>query len=1196
MLLTKLELFGFKSFANRIEIRFDRGVTAIIGPNGSGKSNIAEAIRWVLGEQSAKSLRGAKMEDVIFSGTQARKPMAYCEVQLTLDNSDHLLPVAYSEVQITRRVYRSGEGEYFINRAPCRLKDIVDIFRDTGIGREGYSTIGQGRIDDILSNRSEDRRAVFEEAAGISKYRARKEEAERKLVSTRANLLRIGDIVDGLYSRLGPLSEQSERAKQYLRYKEELKGVELNAFLHQYDRSRARIAGQSEAIAALSAREEALSQKCEELLSSAAAENDSARSADALISERQRALLELTRRVEQQDGESRVIAERAQRLQQDAAQADREAAEGRTLIAEREKALLGAESRRDALAENLSALSGNVRKREDELSKRIALITGQEEELERRKERIIEDMNRLSSAKIQSSRLSAMLDTISQRESEIAPAIASAKRECEEIEKEEAEHGEKVKSAEKAQKTAEEETEKAARAVSDAAAQAQENEKKRRELERENASLVSRVNLLREMQREFEGYYSGVKNLLRDSAKGLIGSGVLGVVAQLLRVPEKLEKPVEYALGAALQNIVTADENAAKRAIEHLRKNNYGRATFLPLTAITPRLLTDSEKSLLNRPGVLGVASDLVKTEPAYRNICENLLGRTVVVEDMDAGIALARDARHAFRVATLSGDIIHAGGSITGGSAQKKDVGLLGRENEINRITAEIKEIERGKAALFERDAAIKAAAEEAKIAGEEAGEKAQAARIALAQLSEKGETLELLQGQYAAKLTEKLAEAERLAETKRDIEKQFSEITKLQSSLENSKTVSEKDAESAQEAVLSMRRERETLTEALNGARMEHLSLKKEHESLCETCQRLQKELDAAKAAERAAEGRKDAAASATAALSEKSSELSRTIASIRKESEERMEMIRESEQKRDESLSHAKELERRAEECRKESAEILDQKHAAELAKGKFEAELTALQNRIWEEYELTYEGAMAYRTGASYTASQRQTDQIKKDVKALGEVNVGAIEEFKDVKARYDELYTQQQDLINAERDLTVLIDELLSTMRKQFRSQFGRINGYFAETFVELFGGGTAELRLSGEDVLSCDIEIIAQPPGKKLQMLSLLSGGEKALTAISLLFSMLKHKPMPFCVLDEIESSLDEANVDNFANYLRRYADTTQFILITHRKGSMEASDSLYGVAMEEKGVSRLVSVRLADSEKQSEKQSGGAA
>lgn len=1193
MLLTKLELYGFKSFANRVEIRFDKGITAIIGPNGSGKSNIAESMRWVLGEQSAKSLRGAKMEDVIFSGTQVKRQMAFCEVQLTLDNSDHLLPVDYTEVQITRRVYRSGESEYFINRTPCRLKDIVDLFRDTGIGKEGYSIIGQGRIDDILSSKSEDRRAIFEEAAGISKYRARKEEAERKLAATRANLVRIGDIVDELASRLDPLFEQSEVAKQYLKLKEELKSIELNAFLHQYDRAKVKIAAQQEQIADLLSREEALLAQSAELTATAAVEQDAARRMDGLISARQSELLELTRRVEQQDGESRLLAERAERLQKDAQDAQQEA------HTQREKArALGIEldtltASRDDAALRLEELSADVQKKEQELSARIEEIASREEELERRKERIIEAMNRLSSAKVQSSRLQTMLDNLAQREAELLPTIESARRELDEIAREKREHEEKVKEALAALSALEGESAAARQAIEDAAERKAENVAKLRELERETAALHSRENLLKEMQRGYEGYYAGVKNLLKDCEKGLVGKGVLGVVAQLMRVPEQLIKPVEYALGTALQNIVTEDENAAKRAIEHLRKNNYGRATFLPLTAIRPRVLTPEERAaLVNYPGVLGVASDLVEAEPRFKNICENLLGRTVVVEDMAAGIALARDTRHAFRVVTLLGDIIHTGGSITGGSAQKKETGLLGRENEISRIQKRLKAIEEEKKKRIQQEAQAEQAAREASERMERIAKSMQERRIAVAQLKEKGETLDILLQRHSESLNGRLLEAERLRETRVDVQNQLCEIEKLQSSLEDSRQVSEKDAESAQAEIAAMRSEREGLTEQLNAARMEHLSLKKEHESLSSQCARLEKEVEAAKSAENAAHKRHAEAVAQMEGLLKKSGKLGETIAALRRDSEERLEQIRESEQKRDESLAHAKELEEQADRCRREAETLKDARHQAELAKGKLEAELTALQNRIWEEYELTYEGAAAYRTSVSFTSSQRQTDQIRREIRALGEVNVNAIEDYKSVKARYDELYAQQQDLLKAERDLTELIEELLSTMSRQFKTQFARINKFFAETFAELFGGGTAELRLAGEDVLNCDIDIIAQPPGKKLQMLSLLSGGEKALTAIALMFAMLKHKPMPFCVLDEIESSLDEANVDNFASYLKRYAHQTQFILITHRKGSMEVSDTLYGVTMEEKGVSKLVSVKLSDKDIQN----GGAA
>jgi len=1183
MLLTKLSLQGFKSFANKTEIRFDPGVTAIIGPNGSGKSNISESVRWVLGEQSAKSLRGTKMEDIIFAGTQSKRPQAYCEVELTLDNTDGLLPVDFSEVQITRRVYRSGESEYLINRAPCRLRDIVDLFRDTGIGREGYSIIGQGRIEEILSPRSEDRREVFEEAVGISKFRARKEEAERKLSATRDNLVRIGDTVDELYARLAPLYEQSETAKHYLKLKDELKGIELNAFLHQYERAKNKMNGFTELIADSIRQVELLQNKASALSASAEEEELRARSMDTLLSDLQRELLELTRQVEKQDGESRLIAERMENIAAQATQARAVQAQERENAVSLQTELASAAQQRAVLDVQLAQKSEALHQHRQELDERLAQISRSESELEDRKEKMLAAMNSLSSAKVRRSRLETMLENIDRQETSFSAALDAAAKELDAIAKDKAQvekEGTELKArfdllvAER--KALEAEKAHADQALRDAS-------EAHRNAEREQAALHSRLTLLQEMQQGYEGYYTGVRSLLKDCKAGKVHPGILGVVAQLFHVPAQLEKPVEYALGTAMQNIVTTDETAAKAAIEHLHRHNYGRATFLPLTAIKPRLLTAEERAMVRGKGVVGVASELVTTDAKYRSILENLLGRTVITEDMATAIALAKSSRHAFRIITLQGDIIHPGGSMTGGSAQKKESGLLGRSREIEQLRTKLKELAEREARYTQTSASLTADVQKAADALEAALQRSHEADVVYAHFSEQRDTVLQLEQQYREQYDERKAALDELKETRADIASQMEEIDRLQSDLEQDQTMTTAELAAATDALAAMRTEREALTEQANRLQLEYITLEKEREAAVSLYTRTEQAVRSAEAAAAAAKAREQQALADLSKLKQQTGQSSKAVAALRTEANARMEAITTNEQKRDELLQHVKELEAQAAGFQREVTAINDTRHQAELGKSKAETELTAMQNRIWDEYELTYEGALAYKQDVSYTASTRQTDQIRKEIRSLGDVNVNAIEDYKNVKERYDALYTQQQDLLKAEADLSVLIEELMGSMRKQFKSQFTRINKFFSETFVELFGGGTAELRLNGDDVLTCDIDIIAQPPGKKLQMLSLLSGGEKALTAIALMFAILKHKPMPFCLLDEIESSLDEANVDNFANYLKRYADNTQFILITHRKGSMEVCDTLYGVAMEEKGVSKLVSVKLAD-------------
>ena len=1185
MLLSKLELQGFKSFANKVEIRFEKGITAIIGPNGSGKSNIAEAMRWVLGEQSARSLRGAKMEDIIFNGTVQKRPQAYCEVQLTMLNDDHLLPIDFSEVNITRRVYRSGQSEYFINRAPCRLRDVLELFRDTGIGKDGYSIIGQGRIDSILSNRSEERREVFEEAAGITKYRVRKEEAARKLEQTRQNLLRIEDILENLRERLGPLEEQSETARQYLRLREELKGIELNLFLHQYDRLSSRIAQQDEAVSQLEAETTARQSRTESLNAEAARQQERAAALEETAARLQKELLELTRQVEQQDGETRLLSEKIDGLsrEKDAAQkTERDAAEKESALAAQSEENAAAQREKRA---QLSKLEKDVETRSEELSGRLRRIEQQEAEAEAQKSRMMEAMNRLSAANAQVSRLDAMLETIRNRQSALDGERETLEKEGAELaaERTQAEAGLDEAKQQKAQLAAAREEKRQALAAAEEALR--QGETQQRSLEQERAALSSRLNVLREMKAGYEGYYSSVRNFLRDCKKQpQLSAGIVGVVAQLIRVPEKLETALEMAVGSALQNIVTEDETSAKRAIEYLRRQRYGRATFLPLTAIRGRTLTESERRCLNEPGCLGVASELVDFEERFRPVVENLLGRTVVAETMDAAIAIARRSRQAFRIATLEGDIINPGGSMTGGSVQKKEFSLLGREREIEQcqkraaaLLSQQEEAKRAAAAQAERMEALR----KEQTAVEQHGA---ALDVELARQNERMHTLLHLLSQNGVQRQKKEQEAGQIAQTAEDVCAQREEILKLQTSLSDQQTASQEDVAQAHKALSAMREERETLLEALSAQRIALAGAQQEISALAEEEARITKERAQLAQTLRQAKERQAQATEQIETLSKAHGAAGETVLSLRKQADERTAQLSRLETEREQARRHAKELEQQADTLREEAGVLTEKRHQAELNREKAALELSTLQNRIWEEYELTYEGALAYRKEMSFTSSQRQTDQIKKEIRALGDVNVNAIEDYQNIKERHDALFEQQQDLIKAEADLSRLIEELLSTMRRQFKEQIARLNGFFKETFAELFEGGTAELRLpEGEDVLSCDVEIIAQPPGKKLQLLSLLSGGERALTAIALLFSMLRHKPMPFCVLDEIEASLDDANVDHYASYLKRYCQNTQFILITHRKGSMAVSDALYGVAMEEKGVSKLVSVRLED-------------
>ncbi len=1188
MRLEKLEIRGFKSFAQKVEIAFDKGMTAIVGPNGSGKSNIADAIRWVLGEQSAKQLRGGKMEDVIFSGSDGARAQAYCEVALGFDNADRALPLDFHEVSVMRRVYRSGESEYFINRNACRLRDIVDLFRDTGVGKEGYSIIGQGRVDEILSSHGEERRTVFEEAAGITKYKARKLESERKLEKTLENRLRIEDILQELGGQLEPLQAQSEKARQYLKLREELKTIELNVFLMQYDVLSKRMKDH-EAIARQASEEcAAIDAKIDGETADAQALTAELRAREAETSERHANLLQLTSDAEKADGEIALLAERISGQNDEIARATDRNATLAEKLAGWDAWLSGASDDSGLKKALVEAVEAEIAGAESALLAETEALHADEEALDAAKNAIIEAMNRLSNAKVQSSRLETMRATLIERraaaedeakkcEAEIADLDADTTRDREGFDA----LTEESKAIAVRSDALQHEAERAKAEARCALETLRADERKRDEAN-------SRLKVLREMTRDYEGYNASVRRLLRDAQRDVaLGEGIQGVVATLIHVPAQFEKAIENALGPALQQIVTTDEQAAQRAIAHLRSRSYGRATFLPQSAIRAKSLSDRERRVLDRPGCFGVASDLIRCDEDHRAIAAHLLGRTVVVESLDIAVPLARETGHAFRIATLQGDLINPGGSMTGGSAQKSEFSLLGRGREIDELAASLQALE---SAI--RDASAAQEAHQTAIAAFDEGialcdKERHAIELALTRQSEKLDILARLGVQQRDRAATIAQEIEQIAETLADVEAQLHAADAQQGAILEAHDSSQQDIKDAQQALSEKRLAREASVEALNEQKIRLMALQKETSAHDAEVARIRNERTAALMQQaRDESSRKDGEAriaqwtSEQNACRERAVSLREAIATAESESAaSNAEHLRLREQ--------VDAIGRAIEYLRLERHDLDERRHKAELAAEKACSEWESLQERIWDEYELSYEGALSHRIDIAKETAQRGLEACRTALKSLGDVNVNAIDDYQAVKERHDTMSAQRDDLQHAQDDLEALIADLTDTMCRQFSEQFARIGSFFAETFRELFNGGRAELRLSDpNDVMNSGIEIIAQPPGKKLQLLSLLSGGERALTAIALLFSMLKLKPTPFCILDEIEASLDEANVDLFANYVKRYAADTQFILITHRKGSMAACDALYGVVMEGKGVSRLVSVKLSDAEK----------
>lgn len=1183
MQLTKIEINGFKSFAKKTELLFQHGVTGILGPNGCGKSNIADAFRFVLGEQSARALRGKKVEDFIFGGTEKRKPLSYCEVSMYFDNADGSLASPYSEVAVSRRAFRSGESEYYINKSPCRLKDIQELFRDTGIGKDGYSIIGQGRVSEILSDRSNERRVVFEEAAGVMRYRTRKEEAERKLANTSKNLIRLEDILRELEQRVEPLREQSEKALEFVRLREELREMELGLFLNQYDRSSERIKLLEDSSEQL--RGELTQATAEEvtLASSCAAEESAERKLSESISEVSQQLITLSGTVESGLGDEKLLSERISAFEKESAQCEDEiAAVKKQLAANREQ--IG------VLQKNVSGLSVDSESLEKQLSEASARfasldadIAEKDAALEAKKQRMMDAMNRLADTRSSVSRLEAMREALDKRLLEIEDERKAAFDEGEKLKAELKEHEESIAFLAN-------ERGKVDKSIASAEKQAAEKETELRAAQSElrktedsAAAMASRSKVLEEMKRAHEGYYASVKRLLNDAQRDeRLSKRIHGVVAELISVPEKYEKAVEMALGSALQNIIVPTEQDAKEVIEYLRRREYGRATLLPVSVMRSRLLTAEERGCINVEGCFGVASDLIGYAGEYRGVIENLLGRTVIVRDIDTGILINKQAHSSFRIATLEGDILNPGGSMTGGSMQKREFSLLGRERELEELGEKLKAtVANAKRLKSEVDGY------EAELNG--IREKAAAlqldlrrADLALASLREKEE----LTGKYLERSGESLAkldeETERINDSIADIDSKRTEAESAEQSINEDNAVTGDDIRAGQQELSDLRSKLQEENDAVAELQVLIMASTKEKAAAASEITRLETENASLESRIAQREEAIREAGRSIAALEKEREALCKVVGADKEKTDLLTQELRRLEAERAERLILLDDARTRREEAMARMDELKERLHKNELNLNKLTIDLQNMIDRIWEEYELTYDNAQDYRKTVSTTQMHSRCDELKKQIRALGEVNTASIEDYKSVKERYEDLSAQCTDLRNAEADLNALIGELTETMEREFVEQFAKIQANFAETFQELFGGGRAELVLSDKnDVLNSNIDIIAQPPGKKFQLLTLLSGGEQALTAIALLFAIFKLKPAAFCILDEIDTALDEANVDRFASYLNDYATGTQFIIITHRKGSMAVCDALYGVSMEEKGVSSLVSAKF---------------
>ena len=1033
MKLKKLEIYGFKSFAQRTEVVFNGGITGIVGPNGSGKSNIGDAVKWVLGEQNPRELRGGSMQDVIFNGTEKRKKLAYAEVTLVFDNEDGALKTKFTEVAVTRRLYRNGDSEYYLNKTACRLKDIKELFYDTGVGKDGYSNIGQGRIDDILSNKSEDRREVFEEAAGISTFRVRKEEAERKLTRTLENLDRVNDILEELGGRIEPLHEQAQSALKYQELSGKLKTLEMNIFLLKNDKLAQRMQELSETIEAL---RDALLQheaRLHENSQERAMLDQAVQQLDGEISQARAESRLRTEELHQLESARDRMEQRSESLQKDVQRMQEEeqsrAARLDELAALTQQGQGDDEAASRALEKARNALDALVRQADEA----AARADEAEQALNQHKTDILSAVNRLSDARNTQTQKQAMCAQMEQYLSQLQGNEAELKLQSVALQQQYDDAIGQQKAAQDALSGARDEAQRLEAGVRALALENQQKSERAQQLAMSMQSARSRLKVLREMARDMEGYANAVRRALQYAQND---PNVCGVVAQLMQAPKELEAALDAVLGGSLQNIVTTDDVTAKKLIEYLKRSESGRATFLPLSNVRSYTLSNEERRVLSMTGCLGVASELITYDQRYRPVMENLLGRTVVAQNLDAALPIMRAGRYAFRLVTLDGQVMHSGGSMTGGSMRGKTSNFLSREREIKELTAQLAQDEQALSALQQDVAAMQERQAEAKRLRNEGMETMHQQEIAVAREQERVFN----------------ASSELQAHTQR-LEKTQQAITQLT------------------ESIAEIRADLQLLTEGTQSAAVDREALDQKTEEL----------QNALRAARDQADGLRD-----------------------------------------------------------------------------------QVTQQRL------------------QFAEMEHSIETLRREIRELGPINAHAVEEYAQTKERFDDLSRQKEDMTKAESDLRGLIKRLLSQMEKQFVTEFDRLNGYFQQTFVRLFGGGQAELKLTDpNDPLCCGIEVVAQPPGKKLQLLSLLSGGERALTAIAILFAMLKVKPSPFCILDEIEAALDDANISYFADYLVEFAKTTQFVVVTHRKGTMERCDSLYGVAMEEKGVSSMVSVNL---------------
>ena len=1185
MYLKALEIQGFKSFPDKTVLNFGEDITAIVGPNGSGKSNISDAIRWVMGEQNSRQLRGAKMEDVIFGGTEKRRAMGFAQVTLVIDNTEHIFNRDEAEVAVTRRYYRSGESEYYINRQSVRLKDVNELFMDTGMGREGYSIIGQGKIDEILSVRSDDRREVFEEAAGISKYRHRKEESERKLQRTEENLVRINDKITELELQVEPLRKQAETAKKYLVLRDELRTLEISVWLENLQKLKAdRLKLQADFETAQADQKKAQdeldrvyaqAEECSRLLH----ENDCA------AEEKRGRISALESAIGEHESAAAVARTTAQHHAETIERMDREMSESRS----RTESL---HEQMQVMARRMEEIDASARTLENEIAALCEEMRGSSDaaaaaaaQLEQLRRREAQEVAGAAQAQAELSAITAGSDEIAQRTAELTEELTQSEEKLTQTRREAAQNEKELLSAREEEQAAANIIGGHSLKMEGRQRRAKESIEQKNQLSLQEKTISDRIRLLSEMEKEYEGFSKAVKIVMR-AAEARTLSGIHGPVGNLIHTDKDCSVAIEIALGGALQHIVVDTKNDGKNAIGLLKQRDGGRATFLPLDTIRGRSLR--ENGLENEYGFVGIASELVRCDGRYGSVIENLLGATVVVEDLDCGIQMAKRHDNRFRIVTLDGQVINAGGSMTGGSVSR-NAGILSRSGELEQLHKKLKKIQSQL-----QDATL--LAESANRELQKAQYELEVARDQQRQANDRVLTLEGRKNHYDMLIESLEQQQESLRIQKENLQKRSTDDAGRMDTIRRTIADFTARAEETREEIEMLQRRQETarqglgeMTDRLTEKKAQQAALSAEDESArrsMEDLSRLRESLEGEHTDRESLRAQMEQAMAQARAEEERQQQEARELRGGIEEHRQALQKLSEEKMALETRRSQTDRLSRTCNDtllnCEREVTRLEGKLNGSAL-------EEKQILDKLWERYELSHSDAQALRVELeSVPKATRRIGELNREIKGLGAINIGAIEEFDRVNTRYTYLSDQRNDVEKAKEELLGIIEEITKQMTEIFATQFEILKQSFQETFLELFGGGRATLELEDEnDILRCGIEIKAQPPGKQLKTLSLLSGGEKAFVAIALYFAILKVHPTPFCVMDEIEAALDESNVVRYARYMRRIAGKTQFIVITHRRGTMEEADVLYGITMQERGVSTVLTANLNELSKE---------